>query len=118
MHFIDWLRGELAYDRDGPQVSGFDDLVELECIRRELAHALRECNGPRQAAALGLIRGACNPLDLWLLRPEIFTIVAQARGQSVATERIKALTPLFRGWVPRTMESSARSPTSRAQAAQ
>lgn len=109
MYLIDWLRGQFASDMHAPQISGFDDLVALECIRRELVHALRDCSGPRQAAAMQLVGQARNPLDLWLLRPEIFTIVAQTRGQTVADERIKALTPLFRGWVPRTMESSLRA---------
>lgn len=115
MFLIDWFRGQSVDQRDVAQVSGFDELIELECIRRELAHALRDCAGPRQAAAMELIHAARNPLDLWLLRTEIFTIVSQARDQAVATRRIRALTPLFRGWVPRTMESSWR-PLARAPA--
>jgi hypothetical protein len=46
------------------------------------------------------IRRAGSPMDLWQLRPEIYLYLAQDLGQCQANERINALMPLFKGWVP------------------
>jgi hypothetical protein len=113
--FTGLFRGLLARlrppsnNRGFGQPSGFDEPVQLDCIRREMEHALHDCTGSRRVGALMLVQGARSALDLWLLRPEILLVVAQDHGQFVATERVNALTPLFRGWLPRTMESSWRA---------
>jgi hypothetical protein len=95
-----WLHGRIAGARSAPVDSAFDERVDIDCIRRELAHALRDCRESRRVRFVDRIRRATQPMELWAMRPEIFLGIAQDLGQVEATRRINALTPLFRGWVP------------------
>jgi hypothetical protein len=99
MHVVDWLQGRFARGRAAPD-SAFDERVDVDCIRREMAHALRDCRESFRARSMERIVRAATPIELWQLRPAIFLAIAQDLGQVAATQRINALTPLFRGWVP------------------
>lgn len=99
MHVADWLQGRFA-SKPAAVDSAFDERVDVDCIRREMMHALRDCREVFRKRSLERIRDAAGAMDLWMLRPEIFLAIAQDLGQVAATQRINALTPLFRGWLP------------------
>jgi hypothetical protein len=95
-----WLHERLSSGRGAPADSAFDERVDVDCIRREMLHALRDCRDVFRKRSLERIRNAAGPQELWMLRAEIFLAIAQDHGQLTATQRINGLTPLFRGWVP------------------
>ena len=100
MQVARWLQERFAVSKPAPIDSAFDGRVHVDCIRREMAHALRDCRDVFQRRSIARLRRAAGPIELWQLRPEIFLAIAQDIGQVEATRRINALTPLFRGWVP------------------
>lgn len=100
MSVMEWLKRRSRRQILESSAFDLDARVQLECIRREISHALRDCTEPRRGMALRAIEHARGALDLWLLRPEIFLMLESDLGPEVAEQRIQALTPLFRGWVP------------------
>jgi hypothetical protein len=79
---------------EGPQ------RAEVGCIRYEMLLSVQPCCDRHRNRAADKIRRAESPMDLWQLRPEIYLYLAQDLGQCQANERINALSPLFKGWVP------------------
>lgn len=75
----------------------------LEQVRRQLYIALEGCDGPVCERLRWRIVEAATAHDLWLLRGEMFQIIADTYYQGEAARRINALLPAFSGWLPERM---------------
>lgn len=75
----------------------------LDEVRRHLCAALQGCDGPVSERMRWRIVEALTAHDLWLLRGEIFQLVADEFHQEEAARRINALLPAFSGWLPDRM---------------
>ena len=76
---------------------------DLQQMQLQLHHALRGCAGPMSQRMRWRIDETYAVEDLWLLRGEIFQLVAGEFCQEEAAQRINALLPVFSGWVPERM---------------
>ncbi|MEO7390810.1 MAG: hypothetical protein ABIU58_01465 [Ramlibacter sp.] len=72
---------------------------ELGLIRQEMVLAVQACSPAHRSWALAKVGRAVSPMELWMLRPEIYLYLAQDLGQCEANARINALLPLFRDWI-------------------
>ena len=72
-------------------------------VRLLLHDALRQCEGPMCQRMRWRIDAARTAEDLWLLRGEIFQLIARQFYQEEAARRINALLPAFSGWLPAHM---------------
>lgn len=66
---------------------------------------LSDVSLPQQSRLVSRINLAKSGMELWLLRVEVHQAVAQAFGQSVATQRINGLLPHFELLIPAHMLS-------------
>jgi len=82
--------------------------LEMGCIRYEMLLAVQPCSDAHRNRDADKIRRAASPLELWQLRPEIYLYLAQDLGQCQANQRINALMPLFKGWVPEAADGHLR----------
>ena len=55
--------------------------AELACLRYEMMLAVQQCGDAHRHRAVEKIRRAGSPMDLWLLRPEVYLYLAQDLGQ-------------------------------------
>jgi hypothetical protein len=73
---------------------------ELHAARTEMACLLRDCPSADTAQILGRLYKAESAYALWLLRVDVFHLVAQSHGEQEARQRVNRLLPYFRGKVP------------------
>lgn len=76
---------------------------QLETLRFQVQDALYRCEGAMCERMRWRIEEACTAQQLWLLRGEIFQLVARQFCQEEAVRRINALLPAFSGWLPERM---------------
>ena len=76
---------------------------DLEGLQFQLHQALRECTGPMAQRMRWRIDDTYTVEALWLLREEIFQLVAGEFCQEEAVRRVNALLPAFSGWLPERM---------------
>lgn len=74
--------------------------LHLGEVRLLLHDALRQCEGPMCQRMRWRIDAARTAEDLWLLRGEIFQLVARQFCQEEAVRRVNTLLPAFSGWLP------------------
>jgi hypothetical protein len=74
-------------------------LTTLEQMRAQVRETLRGCDGPMCERMRWRIDATRSAQDLWLLRSEIFQLVAGQHCQAEAAQRINGLIPLFEGAV-------------------
>jgi hypothetical protein len=79
--------------------------MPVEDVREQVRRALAGCEGPLAERMRWRIDAARTAQDLWLLRGEVFQLVAGAYCQAEAQERVNALLPAFEGWLPPKMLS-------------
>ena len=79
--------------------------AHLEQLRLQLQEALEECEGPMCERLRWRIDAACTAQHLWLLRGEIFQLVARQFCQQEAARRVNALLPAFSGSLPERMQT-------------
>lgn len=77
-----------------------DGTVSLDHLRIGLLAAFEDCSGARGDRLRLKLAAARTARDLWLLRGEVFQVVADHHCQSIARDRINALLPAFEGWLP------------------
>lgn len=74
--------------------------LPLPALRERMAGMLADCDdlvSQRVALKLQIAR---TPLELWMLRSDVYSCIAQAHSQAEARERINAILPGFEGWLP------------------
>ena len=86
-----------------PSEIGLMEQASIEELRAHVEAAFSDCTGPMCERMRWRIECTNSAQDLWLLRGELFQLIAGAHCQSVATSRINALLPAFEGWLPRKM---------------
>ena len=89
-----------------PSEIGVMEHATIEDLRADVLAALTDCAGPMCERMRWRIECTDSAQDLWLLRGELFQLIAAAHCQSVATSRINSLLPAFEGWLPRKMLTS------------
>ncbi|MGZ5193822.1 MAG: hypothetical protein ACXWJM_00165 [Ramlibacter sp.] len=82
--------------------------AEFASLRYEMTLAVQQCGDVHSHRAVEKIRRAASPMDLWLLRPEVYLYLAQDLGQCEANARLNALMPLFGRCVPEAPAGQAR----------
>jgi hypothetical protein len=82
--------------------------AELACLRCEMTLAVQQCGDVHRHRAVEKIRRASSPMDLWLLRPEVYLYLAQDLGQCEANARLNALMLRFGRCVPEALATQAR----------
>ena len=73
------------------------DMIELRQLTLALLH---DCSGTACERLRLRIRGARNAQELWMIRSEVFQLIASQHCQSQAARRINELLPAFEGWLP------------------
>ena len=76
---------------------------DLEQLRLQLHEALQQCEGPMCERMHWRIDAAGTAQHLWLLRGEIFQLVARKFCQQEAARRINSLLPAFTSRLPGRM---------------
>jgi hypothetical protein len=72
-------------------------------LREQVQAALAGCDGPMCERMRWRLEACRNANELWMLRGEIFQLVAKQFSQAEAARRINGLLPAFEGWVPARM---------------
>jgi hypothetical protein len=75
-------------------------LAALEVLRHEVLQVLADCRGPACERVRDQIDGAASAEDLWLLRCEVYQLVARQHCQGLAVSRVNGLLPAFEPWLP------------------
>lgn len=83
-----------------------DETVSLDTLRIGLLDAFHDCGGARSERVRLKLAAARTARDLWLLRGEVFQVIADHHCQSIARDRINALLPAFEGWLPARLLSA------------
>ena len=74
--------------------------LPIEKIRARLQASLQDCKDAHTQRVIYKIKQAQTPLDLWLLRSDLYQCIARVHSQSVARERINGFINIFQGWLP------------------
>lgn len=75
-------------------------LTELARIRRVMGEQVLDCDLRAARRVRAHLETAATPMQLWLLRAEIYQAVADEFGQPEAMRRVERLAPLFDGLLP------------------
>ena len=89
-----WLNSQAFAASAAPATMPIDD------VREQVREALAGCGGPLAERMRWRIDAARTAQDLWLMRGEVFQLVAAAYCQAEAQQRVNALLPAFEGWLP------------------
>lgn len=74
--------------------------ARLEGIRQVMLAALADCGSSAAERIRLKARSMRSGADLWLLRGEIYQLVACQHCEAEARRRVNSLLPAFKGWVP------------------
>ena len=89
----DWLHSRPPGDPTAPD-------TRLDGIRQLILAALADCGSHAAERTRLQARNMRSGSDLWLLRGEIYQLVACEHCEAEARRRVNALLPAFKGWVP------------------
>jgi len=79
----------------------------VEAVRRQLLAVLEDCHGTECDRLRWRLHTAERPQELWLLRDQIFQVVASQHCLELAHERINGLLAAFRSVLPAGMVGRA-----------
>jgi hypothetical protein len=79
----------------------------VEAVRRQLLAALDDCHGPECDQLRWRLHTAERAQELWLLRNQIFQVVATQHCLQQAHERVESLLAAFRSVLPAAMVGRA-----------
>lgn len=88
-----WLAGRPPGDAGGPPASPDE-------IRRLILAALADCDSDAAERTRAQAKGMHSGTDLWLLRGDVYQLVACEHCEAEARRRVNNLLPAFEGWVP------------------
>lgn len=75
-------------------------IAQITALRYQISSILQDCQPESRDKVMLRICSAHAPIDLWLLRIDVFGIIAQSHGQSEARKRINSLLPHFQDLLP------------------
>jgi hypothetical protein len=73
------------------------EMVGIEEIRARMLELLEGINEPHITRR---VRYSLDVQGLWYMRGDLLAVLAKHRGETVAFQKVDALTPLFRGALP------------------
>ncbi len=73
--------------------------LPIEQIKQRMELVLHDVDGSAAAGMLYKIRAARSVNDLWMLRSDLYQVVAVAHNQTEAARRINSLLPSFDQWI-------------------
>lgn len=95
-----WIEGTSSQPAPRAQARKAEPRACLQEMRKAMVACVDDCPAAeRDRILFAVLRGTCG-LDLFLLRVEIFQCVSRHYGQTTARERVNALLPLFKGYLP------------------
>ncbi|MBG9386980.1 hypothetical protein [Caenimonas aquaedulcis] len=97
---------ELFSTSSPANLEGPGQQVTIEDIRQQMLLLLDGINEPN---ILRRVRYSLDVQGLWYLRGDLLGVLANQWGEAAALEKIHALTPMFRGALPRGMTSRRSS---------
>lgn len=74
-------------------------LKDVVAIRSQLLLTIEDCSSVAAHRLRLQIERARTPQELWLLRNDAFSLIAQRHDQRTAAQRIDALVKAFDGWL-------------------
>ncbi len=80
----------------------------LEEIRKAMLLALEQTLEAKNTAIERKLLFAQDLDELWYARPDLMTVIAADRGESVARDCLAEITPLFKGKAPGVLRRSKR----------
>lgn len=89
-----------SWRRSNPIEDAAASDAKLEGIRRSILAALADCGSSAAERTRMQARNMCSGTDLWLLRGQIYQLVACQHCEAEARRRVNDLLPAFKGWVP------------------
>jgi hypothetical protein len=72
----------------------------VQTIRQAMLLALGPMGSHENPALLHRINRTDDAIGLWFARAELYAHLSKTRCEPEAQRRVRALTPLFEGWVP------------------
>lgn len=82
-----------------------DQAAQMDTIRRKMLAMAILTNGERSEALARRIRYAVTVETLWFARGELMAQLAREHGETVAREKVDALSELFRELLPRGLRA-------------
>jgi hypothetical protein len=82
-----------------------DQAARLDTIRRKMLAMAILTNGERSEALTRRIRYAVTVETLWFARGELMAQLAREHGESIARDKVDALSALFRELLPRGLRA-------------
>jgi hypothetical protein len=82
-----------------PVVRRKASLKDVISIRLALLDSFEDCLGDAAERLRRRVEQAKNPQELWLLRNDVYQVIAHRHDQKVAAERINRLLPVFKTWL-------------------
>jgi hypothetical protein len=73
--------------------------LPIDQIKKRMELALHDAKGTSVGGMLYKIRSARNVSDLWMLRSDMYQVIAMEHSQSEAARRINSLLPCFSQWI-------------------
>jgi hypothetical protein len=74
--------------------------LTLSQIKLQVELAIQDLNGQDADRLRFKIRGCREAQDVWLLRSDLYQLVAKRFSQQEAAQRVNNLLPCFEGWMP------------------
>jgi hypothetical protein len=75
----------------------------VDAVRAQVLESFCDCSGPACERMRWKVDAARTAQDFWLLRCDLFQLLAAQHCQAVAAVRINGLLPAFEGVVPARM---------------
>jgi hypothetical protein len=73
--------------------------LPIDQIKKRMELALHGATGTSVGGMVYKIRSARNVSDLWMLRSDMYQVIAMEHNQSEAARRINSLLPCFSQWI-------------------
>lgn len=74
--------------------------LPVPALRERMAAMLADCDDLASQRVALKLHIARTPQELWMLRSDVYSCIAQAHNQAEARERINGILPGFEGWLP------------------
>lgn len=80
--------------------AGVQPLLSLDELKPRVVASLADCDSAVAERLRMQIRACHTAGDLWLLRGDIYQVIARRHCEFEAGRRLNELLPAFRGWLP------------------
>jgi hypothetical protein len=74
--------------------------LDLADMRQRMELVLHDSEGHECERLRYKIKAARQARELWMIRSDLYQLIARQQSQSEAARRINSLLPIFEGWLP------------------